>query len=133
MDDPWRVTYAAAPADVRPWLLDPDRDAVRALERPVELMPVRDLAWILELPLWWRDGRPFRLSPRDVLAAPDRFPAQYARTLEVDLGLPVDVTAHLGRWVVVDGVHRLLKAVALEHTAIAMRELPGAAVRSLAA
>ena len=96
-------------------------------------MPLRELEWILELPLWWRDGRPFRLSPREVLRAPARFEAQHARMLEADLGQPIDVVRHFGRWVTVDGIHRLLKASALGHTAVAMREVPLASVRSLAA
>jgi hypothetical protein len=133
MENPWAVTYAAAPPSVRPWLLSLEWDALRAAAREVELMPLRELDWILELPLWWQGGRPFRLRPRDVLRAPGRFPAQHARALESDLAHPVDVAHHLGRWVTVDGVHRLLKATALGHTAVAMREVPVVAVRSLAA
>jgi hypothetical protein len=133
MENPWAVTYAAAPPNVRPWLLELEWDSLRVTPRDVELMPLRELDWILELPLWWRDGRPFRLSPYEVLRQPARFEAQYARMLAADLGRPVDVVDHLGRWVTVDGVHRLLKAAALGHTAVAMREVPVVAVRPLAA
>ena len=127
------MTYAGAPPSVRPWLLALEWDSVRGAAREVELMPLGELEWILELPLWWRDGRPFRLKPRDVLREPERFAAQHARMLEADLARPVDVVHHLGRWVTVDGVNRLLKASALGHTAVAMREAPLAAVRALAA
>jgi hypothetical protein len=133
MENPWAVTYGAAPASVRPWLLELEWDSLRAAALEVERMPLRELDWILDLPLWWRDGRAFRLSPRDVLRTPDRFPAQHARMLESDLARPVDVVHHLGRWVTVDGVHRLLKAAALGHRAVAMREVPFAAIRLLAA
>jgi hypothetical protein len=91
-------------------------------------MPVRELEWILDVPLWWRDGHPFRLRPRDVLDEPQRYQAQHARTSEANLALPLEVAWHHGRWLVVDGVHRLLKAVTLGYTAVAAREVPGAAL-----
>ena len=124
MDNPWTVTYESAPAEVQPWLVDLARDRAR----PIELMPVRELEWILDLPLWWNDGHPFRLRPRDVLREPERNRAQRARTDTADLAVPVDIAWYQGRWVVVDGVHRLLKAVSLGHTAVAAREVPAAAL-----
>ena len=134
MDNPWTVTYPSAPPDVQPWLVDVAREEVRDRNRPIELMPVRELEWILDLPLWWDGGHPFQLRPREVLAEPDRNRAQHARTREADLAIPVDVAWYHGRWVVVDGVHRLLKAISLGHTAVAAREVPaGALVRAVEA
>jgi hypothetical protein len=133
VDNPWTVTYESAPAEVQPWLVDLAHDRVRGRNRPVELMPVRDLEWILDLPLWWDDGHPFRLRPRDVLQQPERNRAQHARTNNVDLAVPVDVAWYQGRWLVVDGVHRLLKAVSLGHTAVAVREVPASALVRFAA
>ena len=130
MDNPWTVTYTSAPPDVQPWLVDVARERVHGRNRPIELMPVRELEWILDLPLWWDAGHPFRLRPRDVLVEPERNRAQHVRTNEADLAIPVDVAWHQGRWVVVDGVHRLLKAISLGHTAVAAREVPAAALRT---
>jgi hypothetical protein len=128
VDNPWTVTYPSAPPEVRPWLVDVAREQVHGRDRPIELMPVRELEWILDVPLWWRDGHPFRLRPRDVLDEPQRYQAQHARTSEANLALPLEVAWHHGRWLVVDGVHRLLKAVTLGYTAVAAREVPGAAL-----
>ena len=128
MDNPWTVTYASAPPDVQPWLVAVARDEVRGRNRPVELMPIRELEWILDLPLWWDEGHPFRLRPRDVLEEPDRNRAQHERTREADLAIPVEVAWHHGRWLVVDGVHRLLKAISLGHTAVAARQVPAGAL-----
>ena len=128
MDNPWTVTYASAPPDVAPWLVELSREQVRGRQRPIELMPVRELEWLLDLPLWWDGGHPFRLRPRDVLERPARNRAQHARTCEADLASPVDVAWYGGRWLVVDGVHRLLKAISLGYTAIAAREVPPAAL-----
>jgi hypothetical protein len=128
VDNPWTVTYAYAPPEVAPWLVDLAYAEVHGRDRPIELMPVRELEWILDVPLWWDGGHPFRLRPRDVLGEPERNRAQYVRTSEADLAIPIDVAWHHGRWIVVDGVHRLLKAVSLGHTAVAAREIPGAAL-----
>jgi hypothetical protein len=128
VDNPWTVTYANAPPEVAPWLVDVAYAEVHGRSRPIELMPVRELEWILDVPLWWDGGHPFRLRPRDVLAEPDRNQAQRARTSDADLAIPIDVAWYHGRWVVVDGVHRLLKAVSLGQTAVAAREIPAAAL-----
>jgi hypothetical protein len=129
VDNPWTVTYASAPADVQPWLVDVAREHMHGRDRPIELMPVRELEWILDLPLWWEGGHPFRLRPRDVLVEPERNRAQHVRMSEADLAIPLDVGWHHGRWVVIDGVHRLLKAISLGQTAVAAREVPAAALR----
>jgi hypothetical protein len=128
VDNPWTVTYANAPPEVAPWLVDVAYAEVHGRNRPIELMPVRELDWILDVPLWWDGGHPFRLRPRDVLTEPDRNQAQRARTSDADLAIPIDVAWYHGRWVVVDGVHRLLKAVSLGHTAVVAREIPAAAL-----
>jgi hypothetical protein len=128
VDNPWSVTYANAPPEVAPWLVDVAYAEVHGRNRPIELMPVRELEWILDVPLWWDGGHPFQLRPRDVLVEPDRNQAQRARTSDADLAIPIDVAWYHGRWVVVDGVHRLLKAVSLGHTAVAAREIPAAAL-----
>ena len=128
MDNPWTVTYPSAPADVAPWLVEISRERIRGRNRPIVLVPVRELEWILDLPLWWDGGHPFRLRPREVLKQPERNQAQRARTSEADLAVPVDVAWYGGRWLVVDGIHRLLKAVSLGYSAVAAREVPPGAL-----
>jgi hypothetical protein len=88
-----------------PW----DLDRLFSLYLPVQSVAVADLAWQLELP-WWRDGeRTFAVSPAEVLAVPDRHPAHWRRTIDADLHRPIFLVKRQGL-VVVDGMHRLLKA-----------------------
>jgi hypothetical protein len=94
---------------VRLW----DRERLHALELPVVEMPVADLLWLLDIPLWADAGEPFRLTPIEVGAHPDRFPDQWARTTAAGLAWPIHVLRFNGRWPILDGVHRLLKAKVL--------------------
>lgn len=99
------LVRAAIPTDL--WR----RDLLWALDLPVEQIPVASLAWLLDVPLWQWDGVPFRLTPNAVRADPERYDEQYRRTLASDLAYPIHLVGLRDRWTVLDGIHRLLKAV----------------------
>lgn len=81
---------------------------------PEVAVPVRDLVWHLDLPFWAEGGRPFRVSPCEVASDRNRHPAQWARTMAADLRFPLHVrTNPSGKMIILDGVHRLLKAFIL--------------------
>lgn len=108
----WGELVAGTPGAVRevlpmvPWRLD----RLWRLRLPVRRLPVEQFGWLLELPLWQRDGRRFQVTPRQVLDAPDRFGDHLRRVLAADLRFPVHVVGHRGRLVILDGYHRLAKA-----------------------
>jgi hypothetical protein len=107
----WGELVAGTPDAVRaalpmvPWRLD----RLWRLRLPVRRLPVEQFGWLLELPLWQRDGRRFQVTPRQVLDAPDRFGDHLRRVLAADLRFPVHVVGHRGRLVILDGYHRLAK------------------------
>ena len=79
-----------------------DRARLRALDLPVEELPVRELVWQLGLR---RDGAACRLcTPEDAS--------------------PIDVTAESGRWRILDGAERLRHAVALDVATVQVRKVP---------
>lgn len=90
---PWRIE--------RLWQLD-------LLVLPIA---VSELEWLLELPLWQLDGVRFQVSPRQVWEDPNGFPDHLRRVMASDLRYPIHLVEHNGRLVVLDGFHRLLKAV----------------------
>ena len=109
---------AAIPTDL--WR----RDLLWALDLPVEPVPIASLAWLFDIPCWQLDGIPFRLTPNAVRAGPDRYHEQYRRTLSCDLAYPIHlVRLHDGRWTVLDGIHRLLKAAMLGWADIPARKV----------
>ena len=65
---------------------------------------------------FWKDGhRKLALRPCDVAANPERYLADYDRAMAADLSCPINVIYLRGRWVVMDGLHRLLKAWTCGH------------------
>jgi hypothetical protein len=80
------------------------------LDLRVEPVEVADLVWMFDLPLWQLDGERFRVTPNQVAETPMNYRAHYQRVMDADLDFPVNLVAYRGRLVVLDGIHRLLKA-----------------------
>lgn len=104
---------AMTPAVIRDTLpmVPGDLGRLHTLDLPVQPTRVADLAWLPDLPVWQLDGVRFQVSPRQVRAHPARFPDHLRRVMATDLGYPIHLVGHHGRVVVLDGFHRLLKAV----------------------
>jgi hypothetical protein len=103
-----------------------DRERLWRLPLPVSSVSVRELAWHLRLPLWAHAGRPFAVSPAQVLRAPAMFPDQHMRMMAADLACPIDLLARPERPTILDGVHRLAKAWLLGAPEVSVRLLPPA-------
>jgi hypothetical protein len=92
------------------------------VDLPVVPMRVRDLEWLLDKPFWKDGPRTLALRPRDVAAHPEHYQADYERALAADLSRPINVINLRGRWVVMDGLHRLLKAWTCGHETILAKQ-----------
>lgn len=95
-----------------------DVEKLRSLELPTRALPTKELLWHLDLPYWKHEDKPFQVTPRQVMNAPQCYEEQYNRTLAADLRYPIIVREDpLGdRLLILDGVHRLLKAVIDDRT-----------------
>jgi hypothetical protein len=95
----WDELVAMTPEVIRqtlpmvPWKID----KLWALELPVQRVAVGDLAWLLDLPLWQKNGTRFQVSPAQVRADPGRFPDHLRRAMASDLEQPIHVVKHNGR------------------------------------
>lgn len=101
-----------------------DPQKLRELPLPVERMAVTELAWHLDLPWWRHESRPFAVTPAEVLDDPAVHYEQFRRTLATDLGVPLDVMWWRGRFTIMDGIHRLLKAELLGLAEVLVRKMP---------
>jgi hypothetical protein len=110
------------------------------LEARREIVATRDLAWHLDYP-FMSSGPPsplFDLEPREVLRRPGDFPEHWRRVTAADLAFPIAVSDFGGRIVILDGIHRLIKAVdaglhALECQFVSREQLRTASLEFVAA
>jgi hypothetical protein len=112
------------PPELRDYVFDFlwDMDRLHALELPVRTLPVSALAVHLTLPYWRLGDQPFQLTPQDVMNDPARYAEQYRRTWQADLTYPIVLCDRAGKPpMILDGVHRLLKAVLLGQRTIVAR------------
>jgi hypothetical protein len=122
-----------APESIRPFLVGTlwTLERLWALELPVVTVAVADLEPLLDLPWWKNDDRRFCLSPATVLAKPGRHPEHDRRIAEADLGFPLHLTRLDGRLTILDGVHRLARAVREGRAGVTAQLVPASLLGSL--
>ena len=101
-------------------------DVAKVWEQEAEVvaLPFADLNYLLDLPLWSSvpdRGLLFDISPREVIASPQRSPHQHRRILEADIGFPIDLICYQGRRWILDGVHRLARLSLMETDLVRVR------------
>jgi hypothetical protein len=114
---------AAMPPGVREVFPSFDWDVRRlwSLPLPARTVPVETFEWLQELPVWRWGGERFQISLRDVLDDPQQFSAHHAKAMATDLSFPIHVTTTPAqRLVILDGYHRLLKALFLGQRTISV-------------
>jgi hypothetical protein len=110
---------------------DWDEREIWRLALPVEEMPVAWLDWHFDLPFWDNGDQAYGLAARDVMARPADYPAHWARVQQAEVGYPIDVALHpvTGRWVILDGLHRLVRLAGDGAVAVRVRKVPLALVK----
>lgn len=99
-----------------------DVEPLRALDLPTHALGTAELTWHLNLPFWSADGVPFHVSPDEVAADPASHPQHWQRTHAADLRYPLDAYRRGdGRIVILDGIHRLLRASLLDRPSVPVR------------
>ena len=83
---------------------DWSEEKVWALDVPVEEIDISELTWHFD--------------------DPDAHKDEYKRTMKANLIHPIDVMENKGRWLILDGLHRLMKATILKMNKIRVRKIP---------
>jgi len=99
-------------------------EKVWALDVPVEEMDIIELVWHIEIPFWHTSNGHYDLTPIQVLAEPEKYSEEYNRTMKADLSHPLDIMLNKGRWLLLDGLHRLVKARVLKQKTVKVRKIP---------
>lgn len=121
------------PIILRYWYsIDWDVEALWQLDLPTELVPVTSLAWHLDVPVWPdNDGKPYCVTPRQVLDDPAAHAREHDRVLAADLSYPIEIYPNRRRLMILDGIHRLARTVREGRMEIAVRRVPTSAIRLL--
>jgi hypothetical protein len=101
---------------------DWSEEKVWALDVPVEEMDVSELEWHFDVP-FWKENVSYDLMPREVITAPDLHAKEYERVMRADLAHPIDIMENEGRWLILDGLHRLTKASILDIKRVNVRKI----------
>jgi len=111
--------------------IDWDVEAIWALDLPVEDMDVARFLWIMDVPIWPLNGVGYQITPTQVMNAPEQYAVEFARVNAASLKYPIDVYFNKDRWMILDGVHRLAKALSLGKSKMRVRVVPKAYIKDL--
>jgi hypothetical protein len=108
---------------------DWDERKVWELDAPVEQMPIDELTWHFDVPFIWSkpDGY-YDVNPREVIEHPEKHPEEYTRTMAADTDYPIDIMYWRKRWLILDGLHRLMKQAIQDIDVVKVRKIPEEAI-----
>lgn len=106
-----------------------DERKVWELNVPTEEMPIDELTWHFDVPFIWSkpDGY-YDVNPRKVIEDPDQHPEEYERTMQADTSYPIDIMYWKERWLILDGLHRLMKQAIQGKEMVQVRKVPKTAI-----
>jgi len=113
------------PTHIQPYAADFHWDNTKLwmLDIPTVGMPIDELLWHLDIPWLHTEGERFNLTPHEIMSSPEKYKEQHDRTMRSDLDYPIDIIYNNGRWLILDGLHRLMKSVALGKSSVEVRKI----------
>ena len=109
-----------------------DESKVWKLKIKKEKMDLAKLEWMFYIPFWaLPKGPAYSLKPIDVIKHPKKYSKEYKRTMQANLKHPLDIMRNKGRWLMLDGLHRCVKAKILGYKEIYVRKIPRSAIKSI--
>ena len=89
---------------------DWENGKVWQLNIPVTEIDIDELTWHFDIPFHWHKGGVYNLKSREIIENPKKYQEEYERTVKADMKYPIDIMENKGRWLILDGLHRLMKA-----------------------
>lgn len=109
-----------------------DERKVWLIDIPTEDMPINELTWHFNMPFWSKPGGHYDLKAQDVIDHPNEHKAEYERTTQADTSHPIDIMFWRGRWLILDGLHRLVKLSIQGAETVKVRKIPKSAIPLIA-
>lgn len=89
---------------------DWDEEKVWRLDIPVTEMDIEELTWHFDIPFHWHKGGIYNLTSREIINNPEEHEDEYKRTMRAETKYPIDIMENKGKWLILDGLHRLMKS-----------------------
>lgn len=106
-----------------------DERKVWEIKAPVEDMDIEELTWHFDIPfLWSKPDGYYDVLPRDVIEKGEQYAEEYERTVRADTTYPIDIMKWKGRWLILDGLHRLMKQAIAGVDIVRVRKIPESAI-----
>ena len=99
-------------------------EKVWALSYPSIEIPISDLSWHFDMPFWNIGDERYCLTTNQVISDPIKYKVEYDRTMAADLSYPIDIMENKGRLLILDGLHRLVKAKIQGQEKVWVRNIP---------
>jgi len=98
---------------------------LRTLPLPVVEVSLKKLLWHFDMPVWEKDGTDdWNLTPREVLNK-ERYTKDHQKIVaEANTRYPIIITRYKSRYVILDGVHRLVKVYSRGKRTIKAKIIP---------
>lgn len=87
-----------------------DNAKVWKLDIPVTEILIDELIWHFDIPFWEKsDTDDYNLTPREVMFNANGTSEHRKKIENADTSYPIDIMENKGRWLILDGLHRLVK------------------------
>jgi hypothetical protein len=108
-----------------------DVKKVWTLNYPVEEIDIEILTWHFDIPFHWHNGGIYNLTSSDIINSPDNYKQEYERTMKCDLSYPIDIMENKGKWLILDGLHRLMKSKIMGLKKVKVRKIPRDEIKNI--
>jgi hypothetical protein len=104
---------------------DWDSSKVWSLDVPVSEINIDELVWHFDIPFWEKENTDeYNLTPREVINKKEGTAEHRKKIEQADTRHPIDIMENKGRWLILDGLHRLVKLYELGSKQISVRKIP---------
>lgn len=102
-----------------------DSKKVWRLDLPVVDMDIEELIWHFDIPFWEKsDTDDYNLTPWQVVKKEHGTNEHRKKIEKAELKYPIDIMENKGKWLILDGLHRLVKAHELGQKTVKVRKVP---------
>ena len=119
--DPKKFDWNTVGLDFGNW----EEEKLWAVDLPVTTLGISDLEWLLDCPFWEHDnGERYTVTPRDVLEKEEGTSKEQKAVEQADTTHPIDVYCNHGKYLILDGLHRLIKLYRAGEITFKVRVIP---------